>query len=177
MSSVRLFFALWPDAARQAELAEQVSATVRQLDTTARPVPSANYHLTLAFLGFVSATRVGELGEVAARCAQGGNAIHITLDTLEHWRSSHILCVTAREIPRAATAVVGELEHALGEAGFAADFKHPFRPHVTLARKATRPIHPASLKPLVWRFSEFSLVHSRPGPTGSVYTVLASYPL
>jgi RNA 2',3'-cyclic 3'-phosphodiesterase len=177
MSSVRLFFALWPDAARQAELAEQVSATVRQLDAEARPVPSANYHLTLAFLGSVSAPRVGELGEVAARCAQGGKPFEITLDTLEHWRSSQILCVTASEIPHAATALVGELAHALGEARFEVDFKHPFRPHVTLARKASRPIRPAPLKPLVWRFSEISLVHSRPGPTGSVYTVLAAYPL
>jgi 2'-5' RNA ligase len=177
MSSVRLFFALWPDAARQAELAEQVSATVHQLDAAARPIPAANYHLTLAFLGSVPAIRFGELGEIATRCAQASTAIDVRLDAVEHWRRSQILCVTARETPPAATTLVEQLGQALCEAGFTPDFKHPFRPHVTLARKATRPIHAAPLLPSVWHFSEISLVQSRPEPSGSVYSVLASYPL
>ena len=48
---VRLFFALWPDAAIRERL--QQAADCIALDASARRVPQANLHLTLHFIGNV----------------------------------------------------------------------------------------------------------------------------
>ncbi|MDH5265059.1 MAG: RNA 2',3'-cyclic phosphodiesterase, partial [Betaproteobacteria bacterium] len=55
----RLFFALWPDAAARAALADLARATANRYG--GRAVPAANLHLTLVFLGEVDPARIAAL--------------------------------------------------------------------------------------------------------------------
>jgi 2'-5' RNA ligase len=176
-NSIRLFFALWPDATMQAALSDAVSESVRESE--GRPVPAGNFHLTLAFLGSVPRERLPVLSEIATRCvthlkvAQAG--IVVTLDTVEHWRRPHILCATARGAPLGVTPLVRSLKRALTAEGFALDAKNPFRPHVTVARKVNKPLEPRQVAPVSWTFGELALVESQTDSAGSLYTVLGRY--
>jgi hypothetical protein len=53
----------------------------------------------------------------------------------------------------------------------------PFRAHVTLVRKVPRGTYDRALQPVLWSFTDFALVGSRPGPDGSSYSILNSWPL
>jgi RNA 2',3'-cyclic 3'-phosphodiesterase len=201
MPDMRLFFALWPDPGMQAALAEAVAAIVREAGDAganadpdaagraarvadkvagARLVPAKNFHFTLAFLGSVPLSRFEALNEIAARVARAfasrDLAIAVTLDIVEHWRKSHILCATASETPPAAVELAEALKRALIAENYAPDLK-AFRPHVTLARRFSASIRKSAMAPLIWSFRELALVESTPGPQGSVYRVVASWPL
>jgi 2'-5' RNA ligase len=167
--SVRLFFALWPNPAMQPALGDAVSEAVRESE--GRIVPAENLHLTLAFLGSVSRTRLPVLDEIAQ------DGLVLTLDTVEHWRRPHILCATSTDAPPGVATLAKALRRALTAEGFSLDLKTPFRPHVTVARKVTHPLEPRALAPVTWRFDDFALVQSLSSGGGSSYTPLARYRL
>lgn len=169
----RLFFALWPSAPMQAALAAAARPTIDSL-RSGRPVPRENLHLTLAFLGSVPESSV-EVLEDAARRLDRTSALTVTFDALEYWARAEILCAAARSTPEAA-AFAEALKQALLAKGFAPDLK-PFRPHVTLARQVQRRPSERTLAPVSWTFSEFALIESRSSPEGSLYSVVASWPL
>jgi 2'-5' RNA ligase len=187
--SARLFFALWPTAAMQEALAVAVSEIVRASD--GRPVPAKNFHLTLAFLGAVPRSRFEAIFHVAAQCAQACDArdlpLTLTLDTIELFRKSQVLCATPSHPHRAVAQLARVLTDTLVAEGFMPDPKalppgapstpQPFRPHVTLVRKATKPRRPSPLKPFTWSFNDFALIESRPSPEGSTYRPLHVHPL
>jgi RNA 2',3'-cyclic 3'-phosphodiesterase len=138
-----------------------------------RPVPAANLHVTLAFLGSVPQRRLGELAEIASGTAAGGN-LELAFDHLEHWRAAHLLCALPAEAPAPIAALARRLQEALAASGFAPDLK-PFRPHVTVVRKVSRPGHIEQIHSVVWRFTELALVESRTLATGALYSVVESY--
>ena len=177
-TTARLFFALWPDGAMQAALAAPVSEI--ELGPDSRAVPAKNFHLTLAFLGAVPQSRFEALSEIAARFARafdpGALPLRLTLDTVEHWSKSQVLCATASETPPATVSLGESLQAALSSAEFTPDLK-TFHPHVTLARNVKRRIRPAPIPSVEWSFNGFVLVQSQTLPTGSVYEILESFPL
>lgn len=161
-----------------------------------RPVPAANLHVTLAFLGSVPQRRLGELAEAARSAASGpaGEGAHpardsleLTFDHIEYWRAAQLLCVLPAQPPAAAAGLARRLQAALTARGFTPDRKSPgsvgldiigsFRPHVTLARKVYRSPRNIEIKPVTWSFTDFALVHSKTLPEGAVYTVLENFPL
>lgn len=169
----RLFFALWPTDSMQAALADATRSAVAAC--RGNPVPSRNYHFTLAFLGDVPVTRIADLSASALRVAAIA-PIAIILDQLNYWRRSEILCATSTTEAPAAIALAETLKRSLVEAGFAPDLDKPFRPHVTLARKARTKVAKTAIRPLTWTFSDFVLVASQLTPQGSAYTVTSRYP-
>src|SRR5690606_9764509 len=52
-----------------------------------------------------------------------------------------------------------------------------FRPHVTLARRCTRPPRRLAVRPIAWTVERLALVASTPDPGGSRYDELAAWPL
>jgi RNA 2',3'-cyclic 3'-phosphodiesterase len=150
-----------------------------------RPVPAGNLHVTLAFLGSVPERRLPELAEVAGEAAEPlrlalasensqGNALELAFDHLEYWRGAQLLCAMPAEPPALVAALAGILQDLLLGRGFAPDLK-PFRPHVTVVRKVTRPGPSGEMHPVVWRFTELALMESRTLPEGPVYSVVGSY--
>lgn len=73
-------------------------------------------------------------------------------------------------------SLAGRLQDRLAAGGFASDLK-PFRPHVTVVRKVSRPRHIARIDSVVWRFTELALIESRTGPEGPLYSLIESYSL
>jgi RNA 2',3'-cyclic 3'-phosphodiesterase len=176
-STRRVFFALWPDEAQREELEHAAAKAVRR--SGGRPVPCANLHVTLAFLGSIALARIPELQRTAHELAASLVAhapISLTFARLVHWKEAQILCaLTAPESP-AATAVAVALQRATAAIGLSPDRK-PFQAHVTLARKVLRPGLLSPLRPVTWRFDAYALIDSRTAPSGPVYSVIDSYPL
>ncbi len=168
----RLFFALWPDAALQAVLAERLpplAAAVR-----GRPQRPDQWHLTLEFLGGVRADRVPAVEQAAA--AVEGRRFGICFDQVEYWRRSQVLCLSASTVPEPLSGLVAALRSALSARGFDPE-RREFRPHLTLARKVSRAPRKRPIEPLDWPASEFVLTESETGPAGSRYTVRRRWPL
>jgi 2'-5' RNA ligase len=173
---LRVFFALQPTPAQSAALVESIAPLVQELG--GQPVPAANLHATLCFIGAVAEERLLALGEAASRVR--GPKISLDFDVLEFWEKPEILCATAPE-----NISARELSSALADAalaaGFAPDVK-PFRAHLTLARKVRRRVAkksewPRSLALLPMRCEHFVLMQSRRDSTGSTYSVVDSWPL
>ena len=73
-------------------------------------------------------------------------------------------------------ALARGLQALLTEGGFAPDLK-PFRPHVTVVRKVSRPGPAGKMDRVVWRFTELALIESRTLAEGALYSVVESYAL
>ena len=145
-----------------------------------RPVRAENLHVTLAFLGAVREGRLAQLADIGRRAAAlglgGEPALVLAFDHLEYWRAAQLLCALPPAPPAPIAALARRLQELLADRGFASDLK-PFRPHVTVARKVSRPAGDVSLAPLVWRFTELALLESRTLPEGALYSVVESFPL
>ncbi len=179
-SRQRLFFALQPASELKSELVESVAPLVAQLQ--AQPVPAENFHVTLCFIGSTAPEDLDKLKDVAA--SQRGLRATLRFDTLEFWRKPRILCATAGDDPGSAPARA--LAHGLAVAAVTAGFKpdvRPLRAHLTLARKVRARLAAQSEWPqplahsFVMRCDDFVLMESRSGESGSIYSVVDSWPL
>jgi RNA 2',3'-cyclic 3'-phosphodiesterase len=178
--TLRLFFALTPVATQSAALAERVAPLIAQLH--AQRVPPENFHATLCFLGAVAPERLAPLKEMAAGIRGTSATLHF--DALDHWPKPGVLCATAPDnsLLDPLRALAQRLAADSTAAGFSSDVK-PFRAHLTVARKVQRvaaaecdwplPLAP----PFVVDCDRFMLMSSRRGESGSIYSVVESWPL
>jgi 2'-5' RNA ligase len=176
---LRLFFALQPALEQSRSLVERTMPLVAWLRALA--VPPENVHATLCFIGACPEERLDALLAVG-ECVRVARAT-LRFDTYEYWRKPRILCATAsNDAGYALAALARELGERATDAGFAPDAK-PFRPHLTLARKADPTLvasldWPQPLEPgFVVRGERFVLMESRRGERGSIYSVVHSWPL
>jgi 2'-5' RNA ligase len=169
--TLRLFFALWPDA-----------DTRRSLDLTGkwlhrywdgRRTRPETLHLTLVFLGAVAASRLDELRELAAAVAAERFTLH--LDQAGCWGHNRVGWLGAGETPPALAALVADLENRLQAGVFRFD-RRAFVPHITLLRKA-RCAESPGCRPLDWRVDRFVLVESQSTETGVQYRIVGEWPL
>lgn len=167
--TVRLFFALWPDAELQAKLA----AWARQAAGRGRAMRRENIHLTLAFLGATEVALLPELIALATgvRFAPFG----LLLDRAGHWKRNRIICCGVGEEPRSLVALVEALRACLAAAGIKYDPK-PFVSHVTLVRDATGLAAVPAWVPLAWEAHDFALVGSTRVEGRVTYRVLQRFP-
>lgn len=164
----RLFFALWPDQVLRQRLAE----LARQVAT--RPVPPANLHLTLVFLGSQTAAQ-RDCAMAAAQQVRGA-PFELVLDYLGGWSGPRIQWLGSRQAPQALLDLVAELNRHLAACGFTPE-RRPFAPHVTLARKVRQPRVQLLDAPIHWPAREFVLAESVSTDEGVRYPVLARWPL
>jgi len=166
----RLFFGLAStDASRQ--LCTSLLQAIT--DNGNQPVPLANLHVTLVFLGLLN-TEVENalLGEASTVVCK---KFAINFDQLSYWQKPGILCLTSREniselfsIVRQLTALAKKWEITLDGRAYQA--------HVTLARKAKQAIDLA-FEPIVWQADAFCLFESCPTENGVEYRVLKRWAL
>jgi RNA 2',3'-cyclic 3'-phosphodiesterase len=175
---LRLFFALWPSAACRRALATATADAVARVDGV--PVPAANLHVTLAFLGAVPGRTFVRLAAIGGSGAWP--RVELAFDRLEYWAKPKVLVAVSSVVPRAGLQIVEHLWGALAPLGFARESR-PWQPHLTLARKLRRPppedlqlpsakLPPAAAAP--WRLA---LVESTTHPEGARYRPLADWPL
>ena len=177
---LRLFFALQPAPDQTSALIESAAPLVTELQ--AQPVPAENLHATLCFIGATAPEDLDKLKDVAAR--QHGQHATLRFNALEFWQKPRVLCATADEDCGSAPArtLAENLASAAVAAGFKPDVK-PFRLHLTLARKVLPKLAAQAEWPrplahsFVMRCDRFVLMESRSGESGSIYSVVDSWPL
>jgi 2'-5' RNA ligase len=165
----RVFFALWPDEATRSALSRATRAAVQA--SGGRPIAKDRLHLTVAFLGELTAAGVAVARSVPP--IEIG-AFDLTLDAIGIWPASRVLWLA----PRSPPAPLEELEARLWERLTAQGFEgedRVYRPHVTLARRA-RPVE-VDVAPVSWRVEDLALVESFPDGRNVYYEVLDRWPL
>lgn len=168
--SRRLFFALWPDA----DVVAALHAWARRAHALCggRIMRPDTLHLTLAFLGEVDADRIAHLQALLRdHPFEGGT---LCLDRYGRFRGPRIVWAGSSARVPWLDAAQRRLWQALAAQGFTVP-QEPFRPHVSLLRRAG----PADLnalpvpEPVCWTPRHCVLVASTPRESGSFYEVLA----
>ena len=136
--------------------------------TAARVTPE-RLHLTLHFLGSIAVDRV--------EAVRGGVVVPFTgfdlvLDQADLFTRG-IAVLLARPTPPALARLHRDLGAALGALDVPVETR-PWRPHVTLSRRARGARPPTALPTVRWRVRGYALVESRPG-SGGGYRVLQRY--
>lgn len=169
---MRLFFAAFPDGECRAKL----SAAARALRLAGAPAYLApeKYHITLLFLGSVPDQRVDALCELGE--SQRSACTSLRFVRWEYWREAGAVVATTPDRPEPLLSLRTRLTAGLTQCGVALDDK-PLRPHITVARKLSQAPVLAALSAIDCTLRSFSLVSSVTSPRGSVYTVVATWPL
>nr|WP_314479796.1 RNA 2',3'-cyclic phosphodiesterase [uncultured Pseudomonas sp.] len=127
----RLFFALPVGDAQRRDVAQWRRGLALR---SGKPVPAANFHVTLAFLGNVDAAQVPSVCAAVDQLALPDKAPRLVLDRLQVWQKVGALVLEAQSTPAALLQLVYGLQQALLPLGIeVAD--RMFRPHLTLSRQ------------------------------------------
>ena len=166
--SARLFIALWPTPAVREALRESRDAW--QWPPSASPVGTERLHMTLHFLGAVPRERVSEVSE---GLAVPFTAFELVLGRAQLWPHGLAVLRPVADVPSRLVLLHSVLRVALQRLQLPTEDR-PFRPHVTVARRAQAALPPAQLSAVHWRVRGYALVDSQRGPTGG-YAVLRRY--
>ena len=167
----RYFFALWPDDAVRRQL-EAVSD--RLPAGCGRSVRIGNLHITLVFLGNVEQS-------VMERIRLEADGVHcgkfaLTLDRHGWWRRPQVIWLGSDTVPVALEDLTARLNAIAAGHGLRIDSR-PYTPHLTLVRKAKRPLTRFTYSPIHWEIRDFCLVQSVTHADGAEYKIIQNWPL
>ncbi|WP_279246632.1 RNA 2',3'-cyclic phosphodiesterase [Candidatus Litorirhabdus singularis] len=141
----------------------------------ARPVPVANYHMTLAFLGDINEPQLEALIDKTSTLELP--SFKLTLDTTGFWSKTGILWLG----PSTPPAALNQLAQALGSVASSCQLpvaRSQFKPHLTLARRVNPPPGaPLQLPEFSCACSSFALFESSQGKHGVSYHTVAEWAL
>ena len=161
----RLFFALWPSD----ETRKQITRISQSIKTSGlKKVKQDNLHVTLVFLGNVDAET-----EILIRQRVNDVSVQpfvLDFDQLDYWRKPRILCLSTQQVHSQLLILVDTLKRKVEQCGLKTD-ERPYKPHITLARKAHKIIDIDALS-IKWPVQAFCLVESCSTPDGVHYQVL-----
>lgn len=167
-TSERLFLALWPEPAWQQQAHRLACSLVR--NTGGRAILPGNIHLTVAFLGSVEGAQRNAVITTLERldCP----VFDFTLDQLGWWKRSRVVWLAPSSLPEPLDELYGCVNRRLPSCGLRAE-QRPFRPHLSLIRKALRPPAVATAPlPALWRVKELTLVRSTTYSSGPQYAII-----
>lgn len=163
----RLFIALWPTPSLQAAIADWQA--LWEWPRQAARVKMERLHATLHFLGDVPAHRADALRSALALPFE---RFELELGLGAVWPNG-VAVIEPLATPPALTELHARMAEVLRGLGFEVDAR-PYRPHVTLARRAHGARPPADGPALRWRVDEgYALVRSLPG--GGGYELIARW--
>lgn len=177
---MRAFFCIELDEALKARLDAITQALRRRTFARVSWVRAENLHITLRFLGEISAASVGDLKKVAEVAVEGLAPFEVKLDKLGAFpdlRRPRVLWVGSTEISEGALKLHAALEKNLSLLGFEPEEKN-YKPHVTLGR--IKEIKKSEMEDLAQRLEQITfsyvaraqsitLMESKLTPAGSIY--------
>jgi len=165
----RLFFALWPDEVTR----KQIDYVARQFkNQNIKPVKKSNLHITLEFLGEVSAEDQEVLIKKVTKLQLEPFDIEFT--KVGWWRKPQILWIGTMHIPKELTRLVKSIKKCVKKQGLKID-KREYQPHVTIARKVKEVVIPNKALHISWHVNSFVLVVSNTKENGAEYQVLKEW--
>jgi len=168
---VRLFFALWPDDKTRQQINDVIEALPSKVG---RRVTPENIHITLAFLGSVR-DEVTECLQDQAKIIRA-DGFKLSLDSLDWRKKPQFVWLAPSFVPDELTNLVMQINKAANDCGIKLEDR-PYKPHITLLRKAKRKIPENSFRTINWNVESFVLAQSVTHPEGVSYTVLNSWRL
>lgn len=166
-STARLFIALLPDDSVRDKLAAWRDAWTWPRSAT--PVRTAKLHITLHFLGDVALDSVPRL---QAALEVPFEPFTLMLSHTTSWPHG-IAVLEPESVPAALSALHEATATVLRRLDLPVDAR-PYRPHVTLARRATGAVVERPAAPVCWRIDRYALMSSALGSSGT-YTQLRQY--
>ena len=173
----RLFLGFAPTAAERASLLKLQQACKQADEPSAlglKKVTEANLHLTLAFLGQVTAEQLEDL--LAAIPGLPLKRFRVRLEHLCFWPGPKILCLAGIAEEPALMALAGAAQQLAAALGLHSS-EYDYRPHITLMRRAGNLPKLEDVPTLDLPPSELQLYEALSTPTGVEYRILASWPL
>jgi len=182
---MRLFAALPVGGDARAEL-ERILAAFRRTDWPVKWVREGGLHVTLKFFGEVAPERLAPIRDALAAAERGTPALPFTpteLGAFPSLQRARVLWAGYQTEP-ALELLVHRVEQATEPLGFPGEGR-PFRAHVTLGRvregsrlprEGMGALEGAVLK-AGFTADRLVLYQSRPGPAGTTYDELDSFPL
>lgn len=166
----RLFFAL-PCSPEQSRTLGRWRSTLGV--NSGRPVPVANFHLTLMFLGEIETVQIPAICDAMAKVPRPNAPLRVVLDKLATWHRSDVLVLEPSQTPPALRQLVYALHQALLPFGIE-DSVREFRPHLTLVRDYSADVPESPEAPaLRLTIEHFTLFESSRGQ----YKPIAQWPL
>lgn len=175
----RLFVAL-PVPAWVRDDLDAAVAPLRERAPELTWVDPAAWHLTVAFLGGVAGEDMSGVAGTLAGAVAGGPNPTVALDGRAGTFGGRVVWAGVAHDEDLDT-LAATVRDSLAPLGYADD--KPFRAHLTLARAPKGGRVPAGLTKAFagpttqWRVDQLNLMRSRPGPSGSRYDTVASWPL
>jgi 2'-5' RNA ligase len=168
----RLFFALWPDDEIRAAIKNRIQQQIKK--HPAKKVPVYNWHITLAFLGNVTANIKQCVQEKADQVQV--DSCELRLDKLGHFKRTGVVWLGSETCPEPLTKLVEQLNSQLADCDYQSNFK-TFIPHMTLLRKAYKALAAEPFEPVTWKIDNFVLVESVTDAQGPHYEVINRWTL
>ena len=167
--SRRLFFAIQPPADICQAMVDLFNVRQQGLNY----LSADNLHVTLVFLGQVTAQTEARLIELAGHIEFSPFSLSFT--EAEFWPKPRIACLTATEVPEPLQQLMLALSSMAKDCGVTIE-ERPYRPHVTLLRKANQlmPLEPFEFQ---WQAQSFELYLSESTEKGPHYSVMRQWPL
>jgi 2'-5' RNA ligase len=172
VATQRLFFALWPEAALQLQLARVAAALLPE--HAGRRVRTENLHGTLVFLGAVSAEQ--RVCVEAAADAVRTESFTVNLDRFGYFRRPQVAWLGTLDTPPSLLALVTQLSRGCAACGFPPE-PRPYALHVTVARKLRRDPGRPPFMAVAWPVERFALVESVNAEDGTHYRPLRFWTL
>lgn len=140
-----------------------------------RPVPTANFHITLCFLGSVTPRQLEEITTLLDTVTAA--PFELQLDTTGYWSGPKIFYVAPTTIPAPLYQLADSVSGKARQAGIELE-KRDYQPHVTLIRNVKADFPPPLFLPGVsCRFSQFHLFESVSTNSGVSYPIRQSWAL
>lgn len=171
MKNQRLFFALWPQPAVMETIQHEVIPEFKSCQ--GRITDAANWHITLAFFGNADNQTRQCLEQKAEQVR--AQPFELDLSQCGFWKKPRVAWLAPNDVPEQLQNLVNDLQDAILPCGFEPEDR-PYRPHVTLVRKAKRRPEVSEVKAINWEVKSFCLVESVSTPHGVKYQVLKEFP-
>lgn len=147
-----------------------------------RPLQDASWHLSIAFLGEVNEAFLERIQQDTETWSTRVRPLRLEITRFVTFPPKHPRYLAAHvevESFHAIASSIDRLRDLLSVYAPAIDRK-PWRPHISMGKgrnNVALPRWALDIESIFWSPTELALIRSEPGPVGSVYSNLATFPL